>query len=315
MKVTDKIKRGTVLSVEILPPDRGKNPEEIFQVLDRLLEFPVDFVSVTRHPPEITYLELPDKIIKVPKVKKPGSIGITAALLNRYKIEVIPHVLCYGLNKYELEDMLIDLHLLGVRNLFIVRGEYENHHLAEKPDEYQHAEELVRQVAALNRGQYLYPCENPQPTDFCIGVAGYPEKHPESPNQTEDLKRLKDKVEAGASFIFTQMVFDFEIYKSFVERAASFSIKVPIIPGIKPVVSLKSVYSLPRKFFVSIPEELVNSLQEARTPEEEFRAGTGFMARLVEKLLSFGVPGIHIFTMGKGQASQALLKAIYGKEL
>jgi len=311
MKVTEKIKQGPILSVEILPPDRGKNLQEIFLVMDKLLDYPVDFVSVTRHPPETTYLELPDRIIKVPRVKRPGSIGITAALLNKYKIEVIPHVLCYGLNKYELEDMLIDLHLIGVRNVFIVRGEYENHRPINNQDEYHQAVELVRQVAGLNRGQYLYPCENPQATDFCLGVAGYPEKHPESPNLTEDLKVLKAKVEAGAEFVFTQMVFDFEVYKKFVERAADFSINVPVIPGLKPVVSLQTVYNLPRKFSVSLPEELVNRLQEARTPGEEFKAGTKYMAGLVEKLLDYGVPGIHVFTMGKGRATQALLEAIY----
>lgn len=315
MKITDKIKQGRILSIEILPPDRGKNLEEIYKVLDRLLEFPVDFISVTRHPPEITYLELPDKIIKVPKVKRPGSIGITAALLNRYRIEVIPHVLCYGLSKYELEDMLIDLYLLGVRNLFVLRGEYENHRPVETQDEYHHAEELVRQVAALNRGQYLYPCENPKPTDFCIGVAGYPEKHPESPNPTEDLKNLKAKIEAGADFVFTQMIFDFEIYKRFIDRAAGFSLDVPIIPGIKPVVSLKTVYNLPGKFYVTIPEELICRLQEARTPEDEFRAGTKYMAGLVQKMLNHGAPGIHIFTMGKGEATRALLEAVYGRQI
>jgi methylenetetrahydrofolate reductase (NADPH) len=311
MKVTEKIKQGPILSVEILPPERGQNLEEIFLVLDKLLDFPVDFVSVTRHPPETTYLELPDRIIKVPRVKRPGSTGITAALLHKYKIDVIPHVLCYGLNKYELEDMLIDLHLIGVQNVFIIRGEYENHLPVQNQDEYRQALELVRHVAALNRGQYLYPCENPQATDFCLGVAGYPEKHPESPNLTEDLKVLKAKVEAGAEFVFTQMVFDFEVYKKFVERAAAFSINVPIIPGLKPVVSLKTVYSLPRKFSVTIPEELVNRLQEARTPEEEFRVGTEYMANLVEKLLDYGAPGIHLFTMGKGQATRALLEAVY----
>lgn len=311
MKVIEKIKHGPILSIEILPPERGQNLEEIFLVLDKLLDFPVDFVSVTKHPPETTYLELPDRIIKVPRVKRPGSIGITAALLNKYKIDVIPHVLCYGLNKYELEDMLIDLHLIGVQNVFIIRGEYENQPPHDNHDEYHQAVELVRHVAGLNRGQYLYPCENPQATDFCLGVAGYPEKHPESPNLTEDLKVLKAKVEAGAEFVLTQMVFDFEVYKRFVERAAAYSIKVPIIPGLKPVVSLKTVYSLPRKFSVTIPEELVNQLQEARTPEAEFKAGTKYMANLVEKLLDYGAPGIHVFTMGKGQAARALLEAVY----
>lgn len=312
MKVTEKIKAGPLLSIEILPPNRGQNIDEIFEVIDQLLDFPLDLISVTRHPPEITYLELPDKIIKVPKVKRPGSLGIAAALLKKYDLEVMPHVLCYGMTKYEIEDLLIDLHLLGIKNVFVIRGEYENHPPAETRDEYQHAVELVTHISNLNRGIYLYPCENAQPTDFCIGVAGYPEKHIESPNLQEDLKFLKAKIEAGAEFVITQMVFDFEVYMRFRERLAENSINVPLIPGIKPVVSLKTIYNLPRKFFVSIPEDLISQMKEARNEEDEFRTGTAYMAKLAEKLLQNGAAGIHIFTMGKGKATRALLKALYG---
>ncbi len=313
MKVTEKIKETQILSIEILPPNRGQSIDEIFHVLDNLMAFPINFINVTRHAPEMTYVELPDRIIKVPKVKRPGTVGLTAALMNRYKIDVVPHVLCYGMNKYQIEDMLIDLHLIGVENVFVIRGEYENEPDLEEKDTYRHAVELVNQISKMNRGEYLYPCENAQPTNFCIGVAGYPEKHFESPNIQEDLKYLKEKIDAGANYVITQMVFDFDVYRIFLEMAREKGIDVPIIPGIKPVVNLKSIYSIPKKFFVNIPQSFLIQMQQARTAKEEFETGIRYMAKLVEKLLCFGVPGIHIFTMGRGQSTRALIEAVYGK--
>jgi methylenetetrahydrofolate reductase (NADPH) len=312
MKVTEKIKSGPILSIEILPPNRGQNMAEIYDVVDQLLDFPLDLISVTRHPPETTYLELPDKIIKIPKVKRPGSLGITAALLKKYNLEVMPHVLCYGMSKYEIEDLLIDLNLLGIKNVFVIRGEYENQPPPETRDEYQHAVELVAHISNLNRGLYLYPCEKAYPTDFCIGVAGYPEKHVEAPNLNEDLRFLKAKIETGADFVITQMLFDFEVFKRFKEKLAENSINIPLIPGIKPVVSLKTIYNLPGKFFISIPDDFICQMKEARTEEDEFRTGIEYMSKLAEKLLLSGAAGLHIFTMGKGRAAKALLKAIYG---
>ncbi|GLI49144.1 MULTISPECIES: methylenetetrahydrofolate reductase [Pseudothermotoga] len=312
MKVIDCVKKGQILSIEILPPNRGQNIEEIYAVLDELMNFPISFINVTKHAPEMTYLELEDGIVKVPKVKRPGTVGMTAALMNRYNIDVVPHVLCFGMNKYQIEDMLIDLHLIGVRNLFVIRGEYENQTIEEK-DSYSHASDLVKQISNMNMGEYLYPCENAKPTDFCIGVAGYPEKHFEAPNIEEDMRYLKKKIESGADYVITQMIFDFDVYKKFVERARQLSINVPIIPGVKPVVSLKSIYTIPRKFFVNIPESFVKQMQEAKTHREEFQIGTKYMAKLVEKLLSSGAPGVHVFTMGKGQSTKALLEAVFNR--
>ncbi|WP_171816312.1 methylenetetrahydrofolate reductase [Thermotoga profunda] len=313
MKVTERIKKSQILSIEILPPGRGQSIDEIYRVLDSLMVFPVNFVNVTRHAPEMTYVELPDRIIKVPKVKRPGTVGLTAALMNRYKIDVVPHVLCFGMNKYQIEDMLIDLHLIGVENIFVIRGEYENEPDFDEKDTYKHASELVKQISDMNQGKYLYPCENAQPTNFCIGVAGYPEKHFESPNMEEDLKHLKEKVDAGADYVITQMIFDFDVYKNFIQMIQEYGINVPVIPGIKPIVNLKSIYSIPRKFFVNIPQSFLVQMQQARTPKEEFEIGTKYIAKLAEKLLSFGAPGIHIFTMGRGQSTKALIEAIYGR--
>lgn len=313
MKVTERISKGQILSIEILPPSRGQSIDEIYQVLDSLMIFPINFINVTRHAPQMTYLELSDRIIKVPKVKRPGTVGLTAALMNRYKIDVVPHVLCFGMDKYQIEDMLIDLHLIGVENVFVIRGEYEDSTESEDKDTYKHAVDLVRQISRMNNGEYLYPCENARPTDFCIGVAGYPEKHFESPNLQEDLKHLKEKIDSGANYVITQMVFDFDVYKDFVEMSRELGIKVPIIPGIKPIVNLKSIYSIPKKFFVNIPHAFLLQMQQARSPKEEFEIGTKFMAKLAERLLSFGAPGIHIFTMGKGQSTKALMEAVFGR--
>ncbi|MEN3007599.1 methylenetetrahydrofolate reductase [Pseudothermotoga sp.] len=315
VKLVDKLKEGHFLSIEVLPPNRGHSVEEIFRTVDELMEFPISFINVTRHAPEVTYIERDGQIIKVTKVKRPGTVGLAAALMHRYRIDVVPHVICYGMDKYQIEDLLIDLHLIGIRNVFAVRGEYENP-TSEQQDKssYKHADELVRHISNLNRGIYLYPSEGNEPTDFCIGVAGYPEKHFEAPNMEEDLKNLKRKIDAGAHYVITQMVFDVGIYKRFVEMAREFGINVPIIPGIKPITNLKSVYSIPKKFFVTIPAQFVSQMQQARSDEEEFKIGVKFTAKLAEDLLGAGAPALHVFTMGRAKATKAFLKLLYSKQ-
>ncbi|BBJ27636.1 methylenetetrahydrofolate reductase [Athalassotoga saccharophila] len=311
MKVIDLVKRQRILSIEVIPPDRGRDIDEIFSAIDEIMEFSPSFINVTRHAPEIDYIEFEDRIIKVPKIRRPGTVGVSAAIKNRYNVDVVPHVLCLGMNKFEIEDMLIDLKYLEIENVFVIRGELENKKEIDERDGYKHADELVDQISKMNKGIYLYPVENPKPTNFCIGVAGYPEKHYEALNMEEDLKYLKKKIDAGADYVITQMFFDFEIYKNFVERSREIGINVPIIPGIKPIVQFKSMVKIPSNFFVSIPKEFVFAMQEARTPQEEFKIGTRYMSKLVDKLLNYGVPGIHIFTMGRGKSTKALLEAIY----
>jgi len=313
MKVIEKIKKEQILSIEILPPNRGEDMNQIFSVVENLMDFSPSFVNVTRHAPEATYVELNGHIKKVPKLKRPGSVGVTAALMNRYNIDVVPHILCTDMNKYQIEDTLIDLHFIGVQNLFVIRGECENRTVSHVgKDMHSHASELVEQISNMNKGKYLYPCENPRPTDFCIGVAGYPEKHFESPNLQEDIRYLKKKIDAGADYVITQMVFDFDVYKRFSEIARESGVLVPIIPGIKPIVNLRSIYRIPKKFFVTIPETLLSKMHQARTSKEEFEIGTTYMANLAEKLLSEGAPGIHVFTMGKGRSARALLEKVFG---
>lgn len=306
MKVIEKLKNEKIISIEIIPPKRGEDVENIFSTLDRLMKYDISFINITRHPVEIDFIETDKGFIKIQKVKRPGTIGLTAALMKRYNVDVVPHIICKGMNKYELEDMLIDLSIMGVENVFVIRGEEVNSN--QPSGDYRYAFELVRQISKMKYGEYLYT--KAKAVDFCVGVAGYPEKHYEAPNLEQDLKFLKEKVNTGADFIITQMVFDADVYKSFVDKSREIGINVPIIPGIKPVVSKKSIYSIPRKFFVSIPQSFVEKMENCKTQKEEFNTGVRFTVELIEKLLECGAPGVHIFTMGRGEEVCEVLKNI-----
>lgn len=314
-KVIDWLKqnRKLMFSLEITPPDRGKNMDDILSGIDPLMRFEPQFINVTYHQPHMVYDEKDGVITRRPRRKKPGTVGICSAIKNRFRVEPVPHLICGSFSRYETEDTLIDLHFLGIKNLLALRGDPppgQARYIPEK-DGHQYACQLVEQIAQLNRGKYIDELEDPFPTSFCIGVAGYPEKHFESPNLDKDLLFLKKKVDAGAEYIITQMFYDFRIYKEFVEKARAIGIQVPIIPGLKPLVSRKQIQSIPSAFHVNIPGELVGLIEEARTREQAFAGGVRFMARLVEQLLEYGVPGIHVFTMGQGRAPQALLEAVF----
>lgn len=307
MKIPEKLKEGKVISIEIIPPKRGEDVENIYRALDKLMKYNISFVNITRHPVEIEYIEHDNQIIKVPKVKRPGTIGLTAAIMKRYDVDVVPHIVCIGMNKYEVEDLLIDLSIMGVDNVFVIRGDVDERFVNTKSD-YKYAYQLVSQINEMNSGRYLYT--QAKPTDFCIGVAGYPEKHYEAPNFETDLRFLKQKVGNGADFVITQMVFSAEVYKSFVERCRSEGINVPIIPGVKPLVNKKSLYMVPKRFFVSIPQSFVEALENARSKEEEYNVGIKFSLKLIEALFESGAPGVHLFTMGRGDEICEIMKEI-----
>lgn len=302
------------ISLEITPPDRGQSIEDIFRVVESLKEFRPAFINVTYHQPHVSYEEKSGVIYRIPKRKKPGTVGICAAIMNRFKIETVPHFICGGFSKYETEDALIDLHYLGIENIFAVRGDPppgKNIFIPE-PDGYRYANELVHQIANMNRRVYLEELENAHPTNFCIGVAGYPEKHYEAPSFEKDLDYLKNKVDQGAHYIITQMFFDFRLFKNFVEQARARDITVPIIPGIKPITSLRQLNSLPRNFHISIPHKLVSEMENAPTNAQVRNIGIKFSVDLCKQLIDFGVPGIHIYTMGKGQSTYDTLKNLFG---
>ncbi len=314
-KVIDWLKesRKLLFSLEITPPDRGKSMDDILSGIDPLMRFEPQFINVTYHQPHMVYEEKDGVITRRPRRKKPGTVGICSAIKNRFRVEPVPHLICGSFSRFETEDTLIDLHFLGIQNILALRGDPppgQARFIPEK-DGHEYAGQLVEQIARLNRGQYIDELEDPFPTSFCIGVAGYPEKHFESPNLDKDLRFLKAKVDAGAEYVITQMFFDFRLYKEFVEKARAIGIQAPIIPGLKPLVSRRQIQTVPSAFHVNIPAELVALVEEARTKEQAFAGGIRYMARLVERLLEYGVPGIHVFTMGQGHATRALLDAVF----
>ena len=315
MRITDLIKnaKGKMISFEITPQDKGKSINEIFYTIDRLIEFNPAFITVTYHQQRVVYEEVEGVIHKRPLRKKAGTVGICSAIHHRYNIETVPHFICGGFSKYDIEDALIDLHFLGFKNIFVIRGDPlpgQKDFIPEK-DGYLYAKDLVKQINNMNKGIYLDDLENADPTNFCIGVAAYPDKHSESPNMKRDLIRLKEKVDAGAGYIITQMFFDIEVYRNFLNMAKEIGITVPIIPGIKPLTSVRQLYSLPKNFQVKIPDSIVEKMLDAKTKKEARKFGIEFTTKLCEDLLDMNVPGLHFFTMGRANDAKAVLKRIY----
>ncbi len=319
MHITEQLQRAekTLISLEITPPEKGHSIQGIFETVDRLAPYGPSFINVTYHQTSIVYEEQDDVIRRVPKRKKPGTVGICAALANRYRIETVPHLICGGFNRYETEDALIDLHYLGFENLFVIRGDPPpgQKDYQPEPDGYRYASELVEQIANLNRGRYLEELDDPVPTDFCLGVAGYPEKHYEAPNLTEDIAHLKEKVDKGAGYIITQMVFSAEVFEDFLQRAKAAGIEVPIIPGIKVITGEKQLVNIPRDFHIDLPEALVRGIKEAGSAEQARRFGTEFAVRLCRQLLELKVPCIHFYTMGRSGAVAEVLGQLKGRGL
>jgi methylenetetrahydrofolate reductase (NADH) len=297
-----------ILSLEIVPPRKGNRLDSIFKAIDILRPFNPKIISVTKHQTQFEFKELNGNIVKYPKNKHAGPVGLAGAIKHRYNIESIPHLICGGVNRYQIEDLLIDLQFLEIDNVFVIRGDANSGRRFEaEKDGFLYAQNIVQQVSNMNKGIYTFPAETPESTDFCIGAACYPEKHYEALNLDTDLQNLKQKVDAGADYLITQMFFDFDLYKDFVEKVRNIGINVPIIPGIKPLIKKKFLKMIPRAFFVDIPDKMVNLFEAARTSEEELKAGTSYMTELVEKLLDYGVPAIHLFTMGQGRSTKALL--------
>lgn len=295
------------ISIEVIPPLRGHSADNLYKAIDKIMPYNPAFISVTKHPPELEYYEIDGQILKLPKVKRPGTMGIVAALKMRYNVDVVPHLTCIGNSKFELEELLIDLDFLGIDNVFVIRGDKKKN-VIKKEWQYDYAYQLVQQISDMNKGKYLY--QTAKKTNFCIGVAGYPEKHYESPNLKTDIKYLKRKIEAGAQFVITQMFFDVEKYFNFVKLLRDEEINVKVIPGLKPILSYKSALKIPGTFYVDIPEELIEKLDSARTPKEEFWTGVKYTIKLIEKLKENNVPGIHFFTMSNTDAIVEILKHI-----
>lgn len=303
-------------SIELLPPLKGQHIDSIYRTMDALMPFDPAFVDVTYHREEYVYREVGPGLLQKRTVRKrPGTVGICAALMNRYEIETVPHIICGGFSVEETENALIDLDFVGVRNVLALRGDAirsEGRFKAEA-DGHAYAIDLVDQIVDLNKGVYLDPdLKNTTTTSFCIGVAGYPEKHFEAPNPDSDLRWLKQKVDHGAEYIITQMFFDNRRYFDFVGRCRDNGINVPIIPGIKPLTTATQLSVLPQVFHVDLPDELVAAVEAAKTKEQVKEAGIAWCTRQAEELLERGVPTLHFYTMGKANPTVEIARRVFG---
>lgn len=313
MKVTEHLENAKepLFSFEILPPLKGTSIKSIYNSLDPIMEFNPPFIDVTYHREEYVYKKRKDGLLERRAVRKrPGTVGICAAIMNKYNVDTVPHIICGGFNKEETENALIDLDFLGVDNVLVLRGDPIKSETYFTPEEggHKYASELLHQVEGMNKGIYLdEELKNSSPTDFCIGVAGYPEKHFEAPNMTSDLHFLKKKVEAGADYIVTQMFFDNQKYFDFVNLCRENGITIPIIPGLKPISSLKQLTLLPHRFHLNLPNDLVDEVLKCKSNEDVRKVGVEWGTQQTKELIDFGVPCIHFYTMGKSDNVQKIV--------
>ena len=318
MKVIDILngKRRPFASFELVPPLKGSDASRLYQSLDPLMEFQPPFINITCHRDEIEYVPNADGTYRrMTLAKRPGTVAIVAAIMRRYpELEIVPHVICGGSSCSRVESELLDLHFLGLKNIMALRGDAlpGQKHFIPEPDGFSHSSELVEMISNLNRGQYLDPTvTNGLATDFCIGVAGYPEKHFEAANLENDIQNLRKKVEAGANYIVTQMFFDNEKFFQFEDLCRKVGIDVPIIPGLKPISSKKQIDLLPRSFHIDIPQELVSLMKKTKTAEEAYQLGIDWAIKQSQELLEHGVPAIHYYTMAKPDNVCQIVRAVF----
>ncbi len=316
MKITEKFQQGrTLFAFELLPPLKGETIASIYRTIDVLREYAPSYINVTYHREEVKFIEREGGLLERKVVRKrPGTIGISAAITARYGIDAVPHLICGGFSADETEDALIEMNFLGIDNVLALRGDNikGEHTFRPHGNGHTHACELVRQIAGMNGGKYLSgEVEHPAPTDFCIGVAGYPEKHAEAPNVQSDIDHLKEKVEAGAGYIVTQMFFDNSKYFAFVEKCRQAGIDVPIVAGLKPFSTKAQLSMLPQIFGVNIPEELSRAVESAPDNEAVRQVGIEWSEAQCRELIMAGVPAIHFYTMGRPDNVAAIAKSVF----
>ncbi len=317
MKVTEHLANAKepIISLEVLPPTKGKSIESLYKSLDPLMEFKPSFVNVTYHRAEQVYKKRKDGSFERVEIRKrPGTVGICAALMNKYKVEAIPHLICGGFTKTETENALIDLHFLGVRNVLALRGDAAANEkfFTAHPNGHRYAEDLVAQVVDLNKGQYLEDdIMDGVNTDFCIGVAGYPEKHFEAPNIDTDVIYLKRKIDLGADYITTQMFFNNQHYYNFVDKCKEHGIDVPIIPGLKPLTNQRQLTVVPSIFNTEVPVDLYNEMMKANSKDACEKVGEEWLYMQCKDLLKNNVPVLHFYTLGKPMVVYNVLKRLF----
>ena len=318
MKVTEHIaqaKGETLFSFEIIPPQKGQNIDELYASIDPLMEFKPPFIDVTTSREEHVYIAKENGLLeqKITRMR-PGTVGICAALKYKYNVDAIPHVLCGGFTKEETEYVLIDCHYLGLDNVMALRGDAMKHekYFTPNKDGNTYASDLVTQISNLNKGKYLHNIiETPHKTNFCIGVAGYPEKHMEAPSLDFDLRKLKEKVDAGAHYVVTQMFFDNAKYFDFVKKAREIGIEVPIIPGIKPLSIKRHLQILPQVFKLDLPDALTREVEKCSNNAQVKQLGIEWAINQSKELIASGVPVLHFYSMGKSDNIKEIARALF----
>lgn len=318
MKVTDYLKNAgnnTLISFEVLPPLKGSGMQDIFNLLDPLMEFKPPFIDVTYHREEYIYKKQDSGYYEKTAIRKrPGTVGICAAIMHRYDVDAVPHLICGGFNREDTENALIDLNFLEINNVLALRGDalqFDSKFVPE-PGGNAYALDLVKQVDDMNHGRYLDEnIENGQKTNFCIGIAGYPEKHFEAPNMESDLAFIKKKVEAGADYIVTQMFFDNKKYFEYVESCRNAGIHIPIVPGLKPMTKLYQLSSIPRHFYINLPDDLVSAFLSAKTMEAKRQVGIEWCVAQSQELKAAGVPCLHYYTMGDVDTIKKIAESVF----
>jgi methylenetetrahydrofolate reductase (NADPH) len=307
--------KDTLVSFEVLPPLKGKTISYIYEHLDPLMEFKPTWINVTNHRSEtIIRTNAAGVEEKVDVRKRPGTVGICAAIMNHYNVDAVPHIICGGFSKRETEDALIDLQFLGIDNVLVLRGDAEKGQKTFVPEDNgnKQAIELLKQVVGLNNGIYLdKDIINGSKTNFCMGVSGYPEKHFEAPSMEFDLQKAKEKVDAGAQYIMTQMFFDNKKYFEYVDACRSMGITVPIIPGLKPITNKKQLTILPNIFYVDIPSDLSTAMLAATTDEACEQVGTEWLIQQSKELKAAGVNVLHYYTLGKPNVINNVCKNVF----
>lgn len=317
MKITEHLKsaKDTLFSIEILPPLKGKSIHSIFDSIDPLMEFKPAFVDVTYHREEYIYKKREGGYLeKVSIRKRPGTVGICAAIMNKYDVEAVPHIICGGFTREETENALIDLQFLGIDNVLAIRGDSikTESHFVPEPGGHNYAIDLVKQIKDMNAGIYLDDeMKDASPTNFCMGVAGYPEKHFEAPNLYSDMKWLKSKVDAGADYIVTQMFFDNKKYFEFVDICRQNGITIPIIPGLKILSSRSQLIALPKIFHIDLPQELFVELEKCKDDKAVKEIGIKWCVEQSKELKKAGVPCLHYYTMGTSDSTKRVAQEVF----
>ena len=316
MKVTDHIKNASesLFSFEILPPLKGKSIDSIYNGIDPLMEFKPKFINVTYHREEYIYIERENGLLeKIAIRKRPGTVGICAAIMNKYHVDAVPHLICGGFSKEETENALIDLQFLGIDNVLALRGDSikTESSFRPHPEGNSYAVDLINQISDMNHGNYMMDDVQLEPTDFCIGTAGYPEKHFEAMNLATDLKYLKDKVDAGAEYIVTQMFFDNSKFFAFVDECRKIGINVPIIPGLKPLKTLTHISFLPKFFKIDYPVELSTELLKCKDNKAVEQLGIEWGIHQSKELRAANVPSIHYYTMSNSSQVKSIASEVF----